>query len=55
MYEKMYKLSEAAKLLNVHPETVRRWEKNGLISATRVGRGWRMFPESEINRIKNGE
>jgi excisionase family DNA binding protein len=31
-------IREATKLLNVHPNTLRNWEKEGLISVIRIGR-----------------
>jgi len=30
-------ISQAAKLLNVHPDTLRRWERQGVLSTVRVG------------------
>ncbi len=30
-------IKEAARLINVHPNTLRNWEKNGLIEAVRIG------------------
>lgn len=30
-------LEEAAKILKVHPGTLRRWDKDGLLKAVRVG------------------
>lgn len=46
-----YTLSEAANLLGVHPDTVRRWDNTGKIRSIRVSGGWRRFPESEIKRV----
>lgn len=47
-------VQEYAKLLNIHPNTVRRSIKSGRISAFKVGSGdmsnWRI-PRSEINRM----
>jgi len=31
-------IKEVTKLLNVHPNTLRNWEKEGLIDAVRIGR-----------------
>ena len=47
----MYRIGEAASLLGVHPNTIRRWEKEGRIRIVRVGGGHRRIPESEISRI----
>jgi excisionase family DNA binding protein len=30
-------ISEAARLLNVHPETLRRWDNKGVLEAVRIG------------------
>ena len=30
-------LPEACKLLKVHPNTLRQWDKNGILPATRIG------------------
>ncbi len=49
---KMYK---ASSLLGVHPNTIRKWEKEGNIITIRVGKGHRKVPETEINRIISGE
>ncbi|MEW6222960.1 MAG: MerR family DNA-binding transcriptional regulator [Candidatus Hadarchaeota archaeon] len=49
--EKLYRIGEASILLRVHPNTLRRWEKQGRIKTIRVGKGHRKVPESEINRI----
>lgn len=34
---KLYTLQEAAEVLNVHPETLRRWDNTGFLVALRVG------------------
>ena len=33
----LLKLSDAAELLNVHPNTLRQWDKNGILKAIRFG------------------
>ena len=35
---KLIKLREAADMLGVNPETLRRWDKQGILKAVRVGR-----------------
>jgi excisionase family DNA binding protein len=52
--EKLYKMNEASSLLGVHPNTIRRWEKQGKIKSIRAGAGHRKIPEGEINRIMRG-
>jgi putative resolvase len=43
---------EAARLLQVHPNTLRRWEASGAIVAGRTPGGHRRYPLSEINRLR---
>lgn len=40
-----YTLEEAAKLLKLHPQTLRRWIREGKLSAQRFGKQWRLRPE----------
>lgn len=43
-------ISEAARLLNVHPNTLRNWEKAGLITAIRLGsRRDRRYSKNSLN------
>lgn len=51
----LLKVGDVARILNIHPNTVRRWEKQDLIQAWRVGpRGDRRFAESDvISLLKN--
>ncbi len=45
-------IKEATQLLNVHPNTLRNWEKEGLISVIRIGRrGDRRYQKEIIKRI----
>lgn len=48
------KIPQAAKELNRHPRTVKRWIQSGLIKAVKIGRDWEV-PESEIIRLKGGK
>lgn len=44
--------SEAAAMLNVHENTVRRWSDRGILGSFRIGsRADRRFVESEVNRL----
>ncbi len=45
--EKLYRVSEVAKMLNVSDVAVRKWIKTGKLRAKRVGKLW-MIPESEL-------
>ena len=51
----MLTISQAAKLLGVHPDTLRRWEKAGKLSPIRfVSRGHRRYRSDELmDLIKN--
>jgi excisionase family DNA binding protein len=48
---RLYRISEASTILGVHPNTIRRWERQEKIKTIRVGKGHRRIPESEISRI----
>ena len=42
-------IKEAAKLINVHPNTLRNWEREGKIQAVRIGsRRDRRYPKQTI-------
>ncbi len=46
---KLLKIREAAELLGVNVETLRRWDKKGTFKAIRIGkRGHRMYDKNEI-------
>lgn len=49
--ERFYTMREACSLLGVHPNTLRRWDKEGKIRTVRPERGQRRIPESEITRL----
>ena len=52
----MLTVSEVARLLHVHPNTVRKWQKQGLLRAYRLGRrGDRRFPLPEVERFLNAK
>ncbi|MEM4959850.1 MAG: IS607 family transposase [Nanopusillaceae archaeon] len=53
MFEKLYRTSEVAELLNISVSTVKKWIKQGRLRALRVGKLW-MIPESEVRRILSG-
>lgn len=45
---------QTAKALGVHENTVRNWEKGGLIHAVRLpGSGFRRFDAAEIGRLRD--
>lgn len=48
--ERLYRVSDVAKMLNVSTVTVRKWIKAGKLGARRVGKLW-MIPEGELRRF----
>ena len=51
---KLLKISEAAKLLNVHPNTLRKWDKKGILVAVRFGqRKDRRYRKEDIMKLVN--
>ena len=50
----LIKLSEACKILNVHPQTLRAWDKKGILVAIRFGqRGDRRYKKEDIEKLMN--
>lgn len=47
----LFTISEAAEKIEVSPDTIRRWEKKGLIKSSRSDQNYRMFNIEEIQRI----
>ena len=45
-----YTRKEAARLLQVHPNTLLNWEERGLLVASRDWRGWRTYGRDELAR-----
>lgn len=46
-----YRLGEAAQILGVRPETLRRWERDGRLATERTAGGQRRVPASEVARL----
>lgn len=46
-------VSDAAEKLKVSPDTIRRWEKKGLIKGVRSNTNYRLFSLDELQRINN--
>jgi len=46
-----YRIGEAAKLLGVQVETLRRWEREGTLTVDRTPGGQRVVPEREVARL----
>lgn len=53
---KLLKLSEVAELLNVHPNTLRKWDKKGILKAVRFGeRKDRRYKKEDIVKLLNSK
>lgn len=48
----VYMIGVAAELCGVHPQTLRAYERLGLVSPTRVSTKNRMYSESDIERVQ---
>lgn len=46
-----YRIGEAAKLLHVRVETLRRWEREGKLAVERTEGGQRLVPAAEVARL----
>jgi molybdopterin-binding protein len=49
--EEAYRIGQAANVLGVRVETLRRWEREGKVRAIRTGGGHREIPASEVARL----
>ena len=49
----MFTIQEVAELLKVHPQTLRNWEKAGLVRVERVGvNRQRVYSDANLERLK---
>lgn len=46
-----YRIGEAAEMLGVRVETLRRWEREGSLSTSRTPGGQRLVPAAEVARL----
>lgn len=51
-HEPLYRISVAAKLCGVHPQTLRAYEKLGFVSPKREGDKNRLYSDSDVERVK---
>lgn len=51
--KKNFSVSQAGKRVGVHPNTLRNWERKGLIQVQRDRVGNRTFSKEEIEKIKS--
>ena len=49
--EDSYRIGEAAEILSVRVETLRRWERDGRLRTTRTAGGQRLVPATEVARL----
>lgn len=50
--EKYLTLTEVSELLNVHPNTLRNWDANGTLKATRIGvKKVRRYLKTDIDKF----
>ncbi len=50
--EKLYFISMAARLLGLHPQTLRKYERLGLVQPTRMIGSVRVYSREEIDRLR---
>jgi MerR family transcriptional regulator/heat shock protein HspR len=50
--EPVYLISVVAKVLNIHPQTLRQYEREGLIEPSRTEGRMRLYSQRDIDRIK---
>jgi len=50
--EPVYYISVAAKLLEMHPQTLRLYERLGLVKPARTGNNMRLYSDADIERLR---
>ena len=50
--EDLYFISVAARMLGMHPQTLRKYERLGLVSPTRTIGSMRLYSRDELERLK---
>ena len=50
--EPVYLISVVAKVLDIHPQTLRQYEREGLITPSRTGGKIRLYSQRDIDQIK---
>lgn len=48
----MYKISQIAKMFNIHPQTLRQYEREELLSPSRTSGGIREYSQDDIDKLK---
>ena len=52
MIEGIYVISVAARILDMHPQTLRKYERVGFVSPSRTGGKLRLYSEADIVRLR---
>jgi len=52
MNERLLTISQAAKVLGVHPNTLRSWADKGLIAHVKLPSGYRRFRRADVERVR---
>ena len=52
MQTEPYKIAEAARRLGVHPQTLRAWERQGVVPPAARQRGQRRYSAADLERIR---
>jgi len=50
--EPVYLISVVSKMLNIHPQTLRQYEREGLIKPSRTEGRMRLYSQMDIDRLK---
>lgn len=50
--EPVYLISVVAHMLDIHPQTLRQYEREGLVEPSRTGGRMRLYSQRDINRMK---
>ena len=50
--EPVFLISVVSKMLNIHPQTLRQYEREGLIKPSRTEGKMRLYSQSDIDRLK---
>ena len=45
-------VTEVARLLDLSSDSIRRFEREGILPAIRVGKGHRLFSQSDVERLR---
>ena len=49
----VYVISVFAEIAGIHPQTIRKYERNGLLDPTRTPGGSRRFSENDLNKLRH--